>query len=164
MKATNAISGYTNTHIQNSIIHAAADVGLSADSTTDIHAIIVGVALSVSFGGIELGIGVALATNQIGIHTEDNSIEAFETRAYTHNTSIDAHSGSFTLNALSDSTVYSTVVAGSVAATGGDRSAGLGGSGSEATNNIKTWVQAAIDGSGTNGIREPGRSIRHRHW
>jgi len=52
------------------------------------------------------------------------------------------------------------VVAGSIAISGGSTlGIGLGGAGSDASNMIGTWVQAAIDGSGSTGISASNISL-----
>jgi hypothetical protein len=69
---------------------------------------------------------------------------AADVRAYVENSSVDAD-GDLTLDAVSDQRIEATVLAGSVAISGGTVGVALSGAGASAANRIATQVQAFID-------------------
>src|SRR5262249_51942582 len=143
--ATNEISGTTNAFPQDSAVTSAGDVSLTAMNSATILATVVGLAAAGSGGTAALAIGVAVATNIIGMINDDDTTTPFEVRAYVQNSSITATSGNLTQEATSTSTITAKVAAASAAATL-KGSFGLGGAGANATNQVATCVQAAIEG------------------
>ncbi|MBS0263399.1 MAG: hypothetical protein JSS02_15765, partial [Planctomycetes bacterium] len=159
--ATNEISGNANAYIADGAVTSAADVTITSTANGTITAIVVGLAVAGSGGPAALGIGVSLATNRIGKEEDDDSLTPFEVRSYISKASVSAPNGSLSATATSTSTISAVVVAASVAVTAkGELGVSLGGAGSNATNQVATWIQAAIDGDGATGIHAKGITLK----
>ncbi|MCJ8339821.1 MAG: LEPR-XLL domain-containing protein [Pseudomonadales bacterium] len=126
--ADNSIMGSTSARIIDSTIYSAAAVLIEADNSSRIEATVVAASLAVglSSGAASgaVGIGAALAGNDIGVLNDVFSIEAL-----LQDSSIDT-SGSLTVKATNDMTIISDVVAASMAVAGSSSGASLSGAGS----------------------------------
>ena len=154
-EATNVILTGVNAHIDGSNVTSAGAASLSASNASTINANIPPAA-SVSVGGggtagVGVSIGAAMARNLIG-YALDGTYTPTPVQAYLLNSSLNAN-GALTLTANSSQSIDATVVAASMAVTGGGTD-GVGaiGSGVSTTNQMCALVRAYLDGTGTTGI------------
>ena len=158
--AINVILTDTNSSVVNSTVTAGGNVELDAESTSEIDATVVSVAVAARVGSsnsVSAAIGAAVARNFIGF-TSDGIKDSSVTQAYFSNSSVTA-GGDLTATAIADQSIESLVLAGSVAIAGGKVGLGAAGSGVEATNKIGADVKAYIAGDGASGISADSVSL-----
>ncbi len=136
-----------------------ADVRITADNTSVIDSTVAAVSLAFGVGGAAggggLSIGASLSKNVIGA-SPLFGISTGQVRAYVMDSAIKAV-GNLVVDATSDQTIDSFVLAGSAAASGGTFVGfSLAGAGVITVNKIAMDVDAFIDGDGAEAGFTPG--------
>jgi len=160
--ATNVILGSTLAYIDTSTVTSTAgDISVTANSLSEIDALVLAISGSASFGGttgVSVAIGVAVALNSIGV-TLDETKQTNSVSAYARNSRLNA-GDALTITALSDQSIDATVVAGAVGLSGGGTTGvAVGGVGAAARNRISVDTTAYISGDATGGIDAASVSI-----
>ncbi len=154
--AQNEVLSKTDAYVDSSTVSSAGSASILATSTSGITAVVAAVSVAVGGGGeagVGASIGVAVAQNFIGYHT-DGSKSAAEVMAYGKDSSIHA-TNSLTIHATSSQSIDTIVLSGS-AAVGAAGAVGIAASGSGvySENEIGVNTKAYIDGDGS--LRTPG--------
>jgi len=160
--AQNVVLGTTKAYAEDSVLHSAGNVSLSADSSSGINSTVLALAAAVGGGstvGVGASIGVAVARNFIGWTPGADAATAMQVQAYLEDTPVVA-AGDLSLKSLADQTISSFVLAGSVAV-GVGAAAGIGaaGSGVFAENRIGVDVGSAILGTGLAPVQTDAASL-----
>ena len=146
--AENTISGSTEASMSDSEIRARGNLSLQASDTSEIWAVLPSFAVGVGSHGI--GIGVAVATNEI----RDASTSSFITRSDVYADGV--------VSVLATATQEIEAYVGSIAAmaTSSDLSVSAVGSGAQVVNDIAMNIKAEISNATQNGLS--GSAIRVR--
>ena len=127
-------------------------VDIDADSQSKINSLVLSASLAIGIGtsgtGVGISLGVGIALNYIGWQPgESTQSTPAKVQAYLVNTPVHA-SGSLTLDASSNQSIQSIVVAGSIGIAGGKTGVAISGSGVVAINKVGVQVKSFIDGDG----------------
>jgi hypothetical protein len=153
--AQNVVLSRVNAFIADSVITTQTDVDLSAESRSKIFSTVVAASLAVGGGstaGVGASIGIAIARNMVGWKPLAFQETPAQVRTYIVDSQLNV-SGNLTQLALSNQSIQSILVAGSVAVgLGGTAGVGVAGSGAIAENKVGVDVEAYIDGASGSGI------------